>query len=544
MSLLGKSVPRQAALRLVAGRGRYVDDISLPRMVHLAFVRSPVAAGRIGHIDTAAAAALPGVVRVFTGADLLGVCASFAGNNVAVPQLRSPPEHCLAIDRVCWQGEPVVAVAAVSRGVAEDAAELVQLEIDSIEAAVDPMRALDAGAVLVHPALGSNLAMEAKIASGDAAAAFAAADRIIAHDFNFGRHTGMPLEPRGIIADYDPSTDALTVWQSHQVPHQQQDVFATLFGIPEQRVQVICPDVGGAFGVKLHAYPDELAAVAISKVLGRPVKFIADRLESFVSDVHARDHRVTARLAVKNDGTLLGLEVDDLGVMGAYSTYPRTSVGEGMQVIMLAGGPYKLSGYDARLRFVYQNKVPTSAVRAVGHPIAATITEQLIDFAAHELGLDPMAIRRKNQLGPADYPAKAPGGVRFERLSIDTSLEQILALMDYDGLRAEQAALRKQGIYRGIGVATFVELTSVGAGFDGPAGTFGQGALRHQHHRPGPGHADRHRPDRGRAAGPAARRRRCAGRRQPGHALWRRRLGQPRPGDWRRGGVGGGGHGA
>jgi len=470
MSLLGKSVPRQAALRHVAGRGRFVDDITLPRMVHVAFVRSPMAAGVIRGIDTGAAAALPGVVRVFTGADLVGVCASFAGNSAAVPQLRSPPEHCLAVVRVCWQGEPVVAVVATSRAVAEDAADLVQLDIDSTDPAVDPLAALADNAVLVHPALGSNLAMEARIVSGDAAAGFAAADRVVTHDFNFGRHTGMPLEPRGLIADYDPAADTLTVWQSHQAPHQQQDVFATLLGIPEHRVQVICPDVGGAFGVKLHAYPDELAVAAISKVLGRPVKFVADRLESFVSDVHARDHRVTARLAMKNDGTMLALEVDDIGVMGAYSTYPRTSVGEGMQVIMLAGGPYRLAGYDARLRFVYQNKVPTSAVRAVGHPIAATITEQLIDFAAHDLGLDPMVVRRKNQLVAADYPAKAPGGVRFERLSIDTCLDKVLALMDYDALRAGQAALRAKGIYRGIGVATFVELTSVGAGFYGPAG--------------------------------------------------------------------------
>lgn len=469
MSIIGRSFPRAGAARLAAGRGRYVDDLTLPRMVHVAFVRSPVAAGRIVSVDVTEAAAVPGVVRVFTGADLVDVCAAFAGNNAAAPSLKSPPERCLAVDRVCWQGEPIVAIVAQSRALAEDACERVLLDIDSTDPQVDPNTALEHGVPLVHPELGTNLAFQAEVGSGDLEAAFAEADHVLEHYFDFGRHTGVPLEPRGVLAEYEPAGGTLTVHQSHQVPHQQQDVYSQLLGIPEHLVQVICPDVGGAFGVKLHAYPDELATVAIAKVLGRPVKFIADRLESFVSDVHARDHRVTARLGVKNDGTMVAFQVEDLGVMGAFSTYPRTSVGEGMQVIGLAGGPYRLPAYRGRLKFVYQNKVPTSAVRAVGHPIAATITEQMVDFAAEKLGMDPVELRRRNQWRPDDYPTKAPGGFRFERLSLDTCLEKMVALMDYDRLRAEQAELRQRGIYRGIGIATFVEITAVGAGFYGPA---------------------------------------------------------------------------
>ncbi len=469
-TLIGKSHTRANAPRLAAGRGRYVDDIVLPRMLHVAFVRSQVAAGAIRSIDVTGARAMPGVVGVYLGADLAKICKPGIGNSAVAPMLKSPPQHCLAIDRVCWQGEAIVAIVAQSRAIAEDAAELVVVDIEQTDPAVDPEADLAPGAILVHPENGTNLAFQAELGGGDLEAAFAAADRVIEHDFVFGRHTGMPLEPRGILAEYDPTTDRLTVHQSHQVPHQQQDVFSQLLSIPEQRVQVICPDVGGGFGVKLHAYPDELACAAIAKLLGRPVKYVADRMESFVTDAHARDHRVHARLAVKQDGTLLAMEIDDLGVMGAYSLYPRTSLGEGMQVIMLSGAQYRLSAYKGRLRFVMQNKVPTSAVRAVGHPIAASVTEQMVDFAAHELGLDPVAIRRKNQFHDADFPVKTLSGMRFEKLSFDACLDKIVGLMDYDGLRAEQAALRKRGIYRGIGLASFTELTGVGAGFYGPAG--------------------------------------------------------------------------
>jgi carbon-monoxide dehydrogenase large subunit len=467
---IGRPLPRRNARRLVAGRGRYVDDIVLPRMVHVAFVRSPVAHGRIAGIDTAEAAAMPGVVRIVTGRDLLDIAQAFQGNSANAPMLKSPPQRALAVERVCWQGEPVAAVIAETRAQAEDAAERIVVDIETLPAVVDPVAALAEDAALVHPELGTNLAHALAIENGAVDDAFARADHVVTHDFEFGRQTGVPLEPRGIIADYDESTGALTVHQSHQTPHQMQDVFARLLGLAEHNVQVICPDVGGAFGIKLHAYGDEIAVAAIAVLLGRPVKYIADRLESFVADVHARDHRVNARVAVNRDGRLLAMEVDDIGAIGAYSAYPRTSIGEGSQVIGLTGAPYRLDAYRGRLRLAYQNKTPTSAYRAVGHPIAAAITEQLVDFAAAKIGMDPIELRRRNFIPDDAYPTKAPGGMRLDRLSLHACLDRMTALMDYEGLRAEQARLRERGIYRGIGVATFVEITAPGAGLYGPMG--------------------------------------------------------------------------
>jgi carbon-monoxide dehydrogenase large subunit len=467
---IGRALPRRNARRFVAGRGRYVDDIVLPRMVHVAFVRSPVAHGHIAGIDAGAALAIPGVVRVVTGRDLVDVCQAFQGNAANAPALKSPPQRALAVDHVRWQGEPVAAVIAESRAAAEDAAEHVVVDIDALPAVVDPVAALEEGADLVHPSLGTNLAFSLSIENGAVDDIFARADHVVTHDFDFGRQTGVPLEPRGIIADYDPSVGTLTIHQSHQTPYQMQDVFARLLGLAEHNVQVICPDVGGAFGIKLHAYPDEIAVAAIAKLLGRPVKYIADRLESFVSDVHARDHRTTARIAVSRDGRLLAMEVDDIAVIGAYSAYPRTSIGEGSQVVGLAGAPYRLEAYRGRLRLAYQNKTPTSAYRAVGHPIAAAITEQLVDFAAAEIGMDPLELRRRNFIPDDGYPTKAPGGMKLDRLSLQACLDRVAALMDYEALRAEQRRLRERGVYHGIGVATFVEITAPGAGLYGPMG--------------------------------------------------------------------------
>jgi carbon-monoxide dehydrogenase large subunit len=467
---IGRPVPRRNARRLVAGRGRYVDDIVLPRMVHVAFVRSPVAHGRVVAIDVAEAAVLPGVVRVVTGRDLVDICQAFQGIAANAPMLKSPPQRALATDRVLWQGEAVAAVVAETRALAEDAAERVAVDIEALPAVVDPVAALEDGADLVHPQLGTNLAHAVTIENGAVDDVFAKADHVVTHDFEFGRLTGVPLEPRGIIADYDPSTGALTVHQSHQVPHQMQDVFARLLGIPEHRVQVICPDVGGAFGIKLHAYPDEIAAAAIAKLLGRPVKYIADRLESFVADAHARDQRATARIAVDKDGRLLAMTVDDVLVIGAYSAYPRTSIGEGGQVVGLVGAPYRLDAYRGRLRVAYQNKTPTSAYRAVGHPIAAAITEQMVDLAAAEIGMDPLELRRRNFVPDDAYPAKAPGGMKLDRLSLEACQARMIELMDYEALRAEQRRLRERGTYRGIGVATFIEITAPGAGLYGAMG--------------------------------------------------------------------------
>jgi carbon-monoxide dehydrogenase large subunit len=459
-SYIGRSVPRPNAARLVEGQGRYVDDISLPRMVHIAFLRSPHAHARILAIDAAEAQRLPGVLRVFTGADLAGVCTPWVGVLQHLKGLKSPPQHPIAVGKASWAGEPVAAVVAESRALAEDALALIDVDFESLPVVADMMSALDGATPLVHPELGDNLAFRRLHEEGDVEAAFAAGPHVVEAEFVTGRHTGVCLEPRTILADYRGAENQLVVHLSGQAPHMIQSVLAEHLDLPESHVRVICNDVGGSFGIKVHVYPDEVATVAIAKVMKRPVKFVADRLESFASDIHARDHVIRARMAFDGEGRILGLDVDDWTAIGPYSVYPRTSAVEGNQVVNLCGGPYVLPVYRARTSVVFQNKVPTSQYRAVGHPIACAVTEGLVDMAAARLGLDPVEMRRRNLIPDDAYPYVSAAKMKFEALSHHASLEKLVKLMDYDALRTEQRALRDRGIHRGIGIASFIELTN------------------------------------------------------------------------------------
>ncbi|NKB58437.1 MAG: molybdopterin-dependent oxidoreductase [Alphaproteobacteria bacterium] len=467
---IGSSLPRDRAKRLLAGRGQYVDDIQLPRMLHLAFVRSPYPHARVKSIETIDAVAMPGVARVVKGADLVGVVSSWRGTHNLFPGLKAPEQHVLAGDTARWQGEAVAAVAARSRAEAEDAAEQIVVDWEELPFVGDAEVALENGATFVHDSLGSNQAFAAEVKQGNTELAFQDAHLVIERRFRFNRHTGVSLESRGLIADYDPSADRLTVYQSHQTPHQQQDLYARLLDIPEQNVRVICPDVGGAFGLKHHLYPDELAACAISKLLERPVKYIADRFESFLSDIHCRDHTVTARMAFTQEGDIVGMQVDDLFHAGAYSQYPRSSIAEGNQIIRLCGIPYRHEHYRAAVRMAYLNKSLLGHIRSVGHPIACAVTEQLVDLGAKQLSLDPVAMRRRAYLRDEDFPTTSPGGIALEHLSFHGCLDRALERIDVDAFRREQAQLREQGIYRGIGFATFVDLTSIGPEYYGEGG--------------------------------------------------------------------------
>jgi len=469
---IGVREPRARARRLVAGRGCYTDDISLPRMLHVAFLRSPYAHARIRSIDVAAAAAAPGVEAVFTGRDIAAACNPWQGNHALFPDLDSPPQYPLAIEIARWQGEAVAAVVAETRAQAEDALALIEIDWEELPAVVDPEAALVPGAPKIHPDRPSNLALEFTTAKGDVDDAFARAAHVIEETFVFGRHTGVTLEPRTIIAEFDPTEERLVVHQSHQAPHQQQDLYARLLGIPEHKVRVICPDVGGAFGVKLQFYADEAAVAVIARLLGRPVKFVADRFEAFAADIHARDHRITARLGVDAEGRIVALDVDDLFAIGPYSQYPRASVTEGGHIARLTGAPYRLPAYRARVRMVYQNKGLIGHYRAVGQPIACAVAERLIDGAAAKIGLDPVEIRRRNYLRDEDFPYTSPTGVAFEHLSLNRCLDLLVEKLDLPALRAEQQALRAKGIYRGIGIASFVELTGPGPDY------YGQGQVR------------------------------------------------------------------
>lgn len=466
---IGASLPRAGAKRLLAGRGQYVDDINLPRLVHAAFLRSPHAHARIVRIDTQAAQRADGVLKVFTGADIAQLVKPYVGILSHIKGMRSAPQYPLAVDYARWQGEPVLMVVAETRAEAEDALQLIDTEWEELPAVTDPETALDPATTIIHPDLESNLCYERIIDTGNTEDVFASADVIVQSTFTMARHTAVSLEPRAILADFNPADQQLTVWHSTQVPYMMQWILAHHLSLPETRVRVIAPDVGGSFGLKIHVYGDEMAAVAASLLLKRPVKFVADRLESFVSDVHARGHRVNARIAVSKAGDILAIDVDDLYGIGPYSIYPRGGVNEGIQVTNLVGAPYKQRAYRARCRVVFQNKAMYGQYRAVGHPIACAVTEGLVDLAASTIQMDPAEFRRRNYIPRDAYPHQIACGLTFEKLSQHDALDKLLILMDYDGLRKDQDTLRKQGIYRGIGLASFVENSNPSAA------TYGQG---------------------------------------------------------------------
>jgi len=459
-SYIGRSVPRPNARKLVEGRGQYVDDIVLPRMLHVAFVRSPHAHARIESIDASAALKMPGVVRVFTGKDLEPHCDPWVAVLAHLKGMKSAPQRPLPLERATWQGEAVAAVVAATRAEAEDALAKVETNYEPLPAVADMETALDKATPVIHPDLGDNLVFQRVNESGDVAEAFAQAHRIVEATFHTGRHTGVTLEPRSILADYNRADGKLTVYHATQAPHMMQEVLAQHLRLAEGNVRIICKDVGGSYGIKVHVYPDEVAVALISKLMGRPVKFIADRLESFSSDIHARDHRIKGRVALDAEGRILAFDIDDLTGIGPYSVYPRTSAVEGNQVVNLIGGPYDFPHYRAKTTVVLQNKTPTCQYRAVGHPIATTVTEGLVDLAAEAIGMDPIAFRLKNLMKDDTYPRTSPAGMKFEGLSHVKSLAELMRMMDYPALRAEQERLRAEGIHRGIGFASFIELTN------------------------------------------------------------------------------------
>jgi carbon-monoxide dehydrogenase large subunit len=469
-SYIGRSVPRPNLKRLTQGRAQFVSDLNLPRMLHVAFVRSPHAHARITRIERTAARECPGVIAIVTGAELAKVITPWVGVLTHLKGIKSAAQHAIAVERACWQGEAVCAVVARSRAQAEDACDFVEVGYDELPAVTDPETALDAGTPIIHPELGDNLTFERAHVAGDPDRGFADADAVVEATFVFGRHTGVTNEPRAIVADWNPGEGRLTVYQGTQAPHMMQNIFAKHLGLEEHQVRVITKDVGGSFGIKVHTYADEMATVALSKLLERPVKFVADRIESFVTDIHARDHRVKAKIGVKNDGTITAWEIDDLTGIGPYSVYPRTSGIEANQIVNLTGGPYTCSSYRARARVVLQNKNVMCQYRAVGHPIATAVTEGLVELAAARIGMDPLEIRRRNLIPDEAHPSSGPSGIKFEALSHHECLAHLDAMMNYAGLRAQQQRLRAQGIYRGIGFASFIEVTNPSAAFYGIGG--------------------------------------------------------------------------
>lgn len=457
---IGQSVPRRNARTLLKGQGQFVDDISLPGMLHVHYVRSPYSHANIVNIDKSDALQAPGVIAVITGKELLDYCKPWKAELKNLPPMKTTWQYAMPPERVCYQGEPVAAVVAESRALAEDAAELVDIEWEELPIVATTENALKEDGPYVHPEMGTNQAWRMEVGEISLDGVFSHADILVEQEFYVDRQTCVTLEPRGLIANYQSANGKLTLYHSSQGPHIKRSVYATQLGMKESNLRVICPDLGGSYGLKLHIFSDEIATAAISVMLNQPVKFIADRLESFLSDAHCRGHNAIARMALSRDGVIQALEVNDVSVAGAYLIHPRTSAIEPLLVALCTPLAYNIDRYRADVSLVYQHKVPTAMYRGVGMPVASLIMEGMMDAAARELGMDKAEIRQRNIRPDDAYPCTTVSGADLEGLSQQAAFKQLLEMSNYEGLRAEQKELRERGIYRGIAVVSVVEGTS------------------------------------------------------------------------------------
>jgi carbon-monoxide dehydrogenase large subunit len=452
---IGRAQRRREDLHLVRGAGRFVDNRSDPDMVHLVMVRSPLAHAVVLGVDAGAARRMPGVLAVLT-ADDLGPVRPMPVGRAEGSEVVSVPPPLLARERVRFQGEPVAAVVAESRAEAEDAAELVALELESLEVLVDP-RAAVSGGVALHPEAPDNVLVRWRRTSGDVEGAFSRAARLIRARLSLPRLAAAPIETRGAVAQHDPRSDLLTLWLSSQDPHRPRAHLATVLGCEPERIRVIVEDVGGAFGSK-GALATEAAVAALAAMrLGRPVKWIEDRAENFLAAHQGRGQWADAELAVDAGGRFLALRARVVADVGAYLC-PTTAVVPVTSAMMMTG-TYDLRAADVELLGVATNRVPTGPYRGAGRPEAAYVIERLVDLAARELGEDPVEIRRRNFIPPERFPYTTALGFRYDSGDYARALDRAWERFGGGSSRTRRA---KGGPLVGTGIAVFVERAGAG----------------------------------------------------------------------------------
>jgi carbon-monoxide dehydrogenase large subunit len=459
--LIGASVRRVEDPILVTGKGCYTDDIQLPGMLHMALLRSPYPHARITSIDTSAAKAIAGVEAVLTGADI-GERLNIS-SPVLVPGQKTPPHPALARGVVHAAGVPVAAVVAQNRAAAQDGANAILVEYEALPSVVDAEKALEPGAPLAREELESNVCYTAIKKGGDVDKAFTQAEHIVRMHIASPRQVALPIEPRGAVANPEPMGQGLTVWLSTQAPHRVRADLAIALGFPEHKIRVIAPDVGGGFGSKGPLYREYVLACYFALKLGRPVKWIATRSEDFVTMIQGRDQAMTSELALKRDGTILGLKVRVVANLGAY-LYSNTA-GPPQRMMAMAPGCYQIRDVYVEVVAVFTNTVPTGPYRGAGRPESVLNIERLIDKAASELGIDRVEIRRKNFIRPEQFPYRTGVGVEYDSGDYEKSLAEALRLSGYADLIRYRDEARARGELVGVGMSTFVE-PSGGAGFE------------------------------------------------------------------------------
>jgi carbon-monoxide dehydrogenase large subunit len=460
----GSSVRRLEDKRFVMGMGRYVDDLIFPGQTYAAFVRTPYAHARILGIDATEALALPGVLRVLTGADFAALPAMPCGwmiHSRDGEPMRVGERRVVAIDTVRHVGEAVALVIAESREAARDAVDLVQVDYDELPTVIDVAQAGEDGRPQLHPIAPGNLAFDWELGDADAVArAMQTAAHKVTLTLRNNRLVPNAIEPRAINAQWDPIEERLDVRMTHQNPIGMRMFYAAAYGLAaEHKLRMVSPDVGGGFGSKAHNYPEEVAVAFAAKLVCRPVKWTAERTEAFLSDAHGRDHLTTATLALDADGRFLAIEVDTKAAMGAYLSSTGSLIPTYMYATMLSG-QYDIPAIHNRTRAYYTNSCPVDAYRGAGRPEAAYVVERIVSLAARKLGLDQAEIRRRNFI--TSFPHQTPVIWEYDSGDYSAGLDQALALADYAGFPARKAEAAARGKLRGIGISAYVEACGIG----------------------------------------------------------------------------------
>ena len=471
---VGKKVKRTEDPRLIQGIGHYVDDLKLPDMLHVVFLRSMYAHAKISNIDVSEAASLPGVVAVYTGkevADKVGPvpCAG------ALPDLKVPDYRVLARDKVVFVGQPIAAIVATDRYVARDAADLIMVDYEELPAVVDVEEAAKGGN-LIYEEYGDNIAYRLTSGEGDIEAALAEADRVVKQRVVHQRLAPVAMEGRGVLARYLPGEQELTIWSSTQIPHLLRTQLAIMIGFPENKLRVITPEVGGGFGSKLNVYAEEALLGWISMQLNKPVKWIESRRENMQATIHGRGQVGYIEIGCKNDGTITGLRYNVFADMGAYHQLLTPAIPT-LTGLMLSGC-YKIPAIEMNVTACFTNKVATDAYRGAGRPEATYVIERAMDLVAAELGMDVVDVRRKNFPTPEEFPFKTATGLFYDSGNYELTLEKALANADYAGLREMQRQAREEGRIVGIGVSTYVEICALGPSQAMPAGGWESATVR------------------------------------------------------------------
>jgi carbon-monoxide dehydrogenase large subunit len=454
---IGSPVPRKEDRKLVTGNGQFIDNINLPGQTWLAVVRSPYAHARVGRVDLKKARELPGVVAAFSGAELAADWAdSLPCAWPVTEEIKMPPHFPLAADKARHVGDGVAVVVAETRAIAKDAAELVEVEYEPLDVVADVAKALDADAPLVHDNLGTNECYVWNLDAGEVEQAFADADVTVSRSYRQQRLIPVAIEPRGALAQELPGTGELTLWTSTQIPHIARLTLAGVVGVPEARLRVIAPDVGGGFGSKLDVYAEEALCLALARRVQRPVKWIEGRSEAFTATIHGRDVLQEIELAATSDGKITAVRVRLVSAMGAY--LQLVTPGIPLLGAWVYAGCYDIPAYSLTCTGVFTHTTPTDAYRGAGRPEATFAIERAVDALAGELGLDPIELRRRNFI--TEFPKTIASGLTIDSGDYHASLDRALELLDLDALRSEQAERRERGDAKqlGIGFSTYVEM--------------------------------------------------------------------------------------